>query len=113
MIRISFKYNTDGAPVGIRCDGHAGFARFGKDIVCAAVSVLVINTMNSIEAFTEDEFTGEVNEKKGHVVFELADSCSEEAKLLMRSLELGIRDIYEEHSRYISLIDWEVKSCSE
>ena len=27
----------------------------GQDIVCAAVSVLVINTMNSIERFTDDE----------------------------------------------------------
>ena len=28
----------------------------GEDIVCAAVSVLVINTLNSIERFTDDEY---------------------------------------------------------
>ena len=31
----------------------------GQDIVCAAVSVLIINTVNSLEAFTEDEVSGE------------------------------------------------------
>ena len=34
--------------VGVTVDGHAGFAEAGQDIVCAAVSVLVINTFNSI-----------------------------------------------------------------
>ena len=36
--------------------GHAGYAEPGQDIVCAAVSALVINTINAIEAFTEDDF---------------------------------------------------------
>ena len=35
--------------------GHAGYDDIGKDIVCAAVSVLVINTLNSIERFTDDK----------------------------------------------------------
>lgn len=108
MIQIAFKYNEASEPVGIRCEGHAGFAKFGKDIVCAAVSALVINTINSVEELTDDKFTGESNEKKGYILFVLADSCSSEAKLLMRSLELGIREIFKDNSRFISLIDWEV-----
>lgn len=111
MIRISFKYDSEGCPIGISCDGHAGFARKGHDIVCASVSALVINTINSVEEFTDDDFTGESNEKEAHILFVLSDSCSNEAKLLMKSLELGIRSIYEDNSRFISLIDWEVKSC--
>ena len=111
MIRISFKYDQDKIPTGVWCFGHAEAAAHGKDIVCAAVSALVINTCNSIEALTEDNFTGESNEKKGYLLFELAEPCSDESKLLMRSLELGIRDIQKDNRRYISFIDWEVKSC--
>ncbi len=111
MIRISFKYDPDNNPTGVWCLGHAGAAAHGKDIVCAAVSALVINTCNSIEALTEDNFSGESNEQKGYLLFELAEPCSEESKLLMRSLELGIRDIQKDNRRYISFIDWEVKSC--
>ena len=36
----------------IECNGHAGFADYGNDIVCAAVSVLTINLINSIDNFT-------------------------------------------------------------
>ncbi len=111
MIRISFRYDNDGVPTGIWCSGHAGAGRLGKDIVCAAVSALVINTVNSIENFTEDRFTGESNEKKGYLIFELEDPCSDGAKLLMRSLEFGLRDIQKDNKRFISFIDWEVKSC--
>ena len=41
---------------GFRIEGHAGYAKHGKDIVCAAVSALVMNTMNSIHSFTSDVF---------------------------------------------------------
>ena len=31
------------------CNGHAGYAKASEDIVCAAISMLVINMINSIE----------------------------------------------------------------
>ncbi|MFR1298730.1 MAG: ribosomal-processing cysteine protease Prp [Blautia massiliensis (ex Durand et al. 2017)] len=34
--------------------GHAGYAEAGQDIVCAAVSALIITTVNSLEKFTDD-----------------------------------------------------------
>ena len=41
--------------MGFDVSGHAGYSEAGSDIVCAAVSALVINAVNSIEKFTEDE----------------------------------------------------------
>ena len=35
--------------------GHAGYAEAGQDIVCAAVSALIITTVNSLEKFTDDK----------------------------------------------------------
>ena len=34
-----------------------GYSEAGSDVVCAAVSVLVINTLNSIERFTSDKIS--------------------------------------------------------
>lgn len=108
MIQISFKYDSASDPIGIRCSGHAGYARSGKDIICAAVSVLVINTINSVEKFTDTKFVLETNEKKGYIYF-LLESPDEAGKLLMKSLELGIQDIIADNGKnYIQLIDWEV-----
>ena len=40
---------------GFLCEGHAGYAEEGYDIICSAVSALTVNTINSIETLTEDE----------------------------------------------------------
>ena len=37
---------------GFLCEGHAGYAQEGYDIICSAVSVLTVNAVNSIEQFT-------------------------------------------------------------
>ncbi len=86
---------------GFRCQGHAGYAGEGFDIVCAAVSVLTVNTVNSIEAFTEDTFSGE--EKDGFVSCMLTGSVSRETALLMDSLVLGLTDIAENYDNYMQL----------
>ena len=109
MIRISFKYDADGVPIAFRMDGHAGFARKGKDIVCAAVSVLAINTVNSVECFTDDEFTLDTDDERGYMCFSFDKEPSGEARLLLKSFELGIRGIVEEYgNRFIKLVEWEV-----
>lgn len=86
-------------------EGHAGFAAYGNDIVCAAVSVLVINTINSIEAFTEDTFENAVHQEKDVVTFGLTSNpVSEKAELLLESLVLGLTSIAEEYGKkYIRL----------
>ena len=40
--------------------GHAGFADYGKDIVCAAVSSVVITTVEAIACF--DEYAIDINQ---------------------------------------------------
>ena len=49
--------------------GHAGYDEYGKDIVCAAVSVLTVNMANSVEKFTDDSFKGSVDEKTGQFIY--------------------------------------------
>ena len=63
MIDVTLFQNDSGDYVGFRMTGHAEYAEYGSDIVCAAVSVLVINTINSVEKFTDDEFNSAVHEE--------------------------------------------------
>ena len=46
----------------------------GQDIVCAAVSVLVINTVNSIERFTDDKTSCISDEDTGNIEFRFHES---------------------------------------
>ena len=52
---------------GFQTEGHAEYADPGQDIVCAAVSVLIINTMNAIELYTEDAFSVFSDEETGMI----------------------------------------------
>ena len=82
--------------------GHAGYAEAGQDIVCAAVSALIINTVNSLEKFTDDKF--EVHEKDGFVSIHFRNNLSERAMLLMDSLLLGLTEIAGSYNnRYLTV----------
>ncbi len=82
--------------------GHAGYAEAGQDIVCAAVSALVITTVNSLERFTDDKF--EVQENEGFVSIHFKESLSERGMLLMDSLLLGLTEIAGSYNnRYLTV----------
>ncbi|HBA97881.1 MAG TPA: ribosomal-processing cysteine protease Prp [Lachnospiraceae bacterium] len=105
MIKVIVYQNHDGVFCGFRMKGHAGFAAYGSDIVCSAVSVLVINTMNSIEHFTDDRFKGAVHEKKDVVSFDIISRpVSADAALLLNSLVLGLNAIQSKYgNKYIQI----------
>jgi uncharacterized protein YsxB (DUF464 family) len=90
MITITVK-KRNGVYESFESRGHAGYAQEGEDIICAAVSALIINTVNSIESFTEDAL--DVAEDDGYVSFHFVKGCGERSMLLMDSLLLGLTQI--------------------
>lgn len=92
----------------IDLSGHAGYAVSGVDgqeLVCAAVSALVLNMANSVEHFTKDRFEADMEEESGDFNFRFTDeSVSPEAALLMNSLVFGLLDIEETYGEpYIKI----------
>ena len=65
MTKITIYRNENREVERFSCTGHAGYAEYGNDIVCASISVLVINTINSIETFTSTDFICEAEEGVG------------------------------------------------
>ena len=103
MIEVTFD-KKNGKLTGFTFDGHAGYAEYGKDIVCAGVSSLVLNTINSIECFCKDDkFTLDTKEDGGFIAFSLLKDPSKEASLLLNSLELGMKSIKESYKEHICL----------
>ncbi len=86
--------------------GHAGYAKSGEDIVCSAVSVLTLNTVNAIEQFTEIPFRVEADEKKGgflKILFPLEGMADHDTQLLLKTLEMGLSAIETEYNQYLTL----------
>ena len=107
MTKVTFYQNSENQCVGFTSEDHAGYAQEGEDIVCAGISALVINTVNSIEAFTEDEFSGEQGD--GSLTCTFPEPLSEKAALLMDSMVLGLTDIQKSYGKpYIRIVFKEV-----
>ncbi|KAI4444267.1 ribosomal-processing cysteine protease Prp [Schaedlerella arabinosiphila] len=104
MIRITIYVNEHHVYTGFDVKGHAEFSDPGKDVVCAAVSMLVINTMNAMEAFTEDETSHVSDEEEGTIEFRFRRRPSHDADLLINTMILGLESL-EENSEYEPYID--------
>jgi ribosomal protein len=96
----------DGKYTGLKVSGHAEFEEEGKDIVCAAVSVLTMNLSNSLEQFCDDKFTVDCSD--GLFCLVLHDR-SEKSGVLLDSCILGLMDIGEGYSEFIKINLQEVK----
>ena len=103
MTKVTIYKNDMNECVGFRAYGHAGYDEEGQDVVCAAISVLTINTMNSIEAFTDEEFYTSSNEEEGYIENRVSDRPSKEATLLLNSMVLGLESMVENYDDYIDL----------
>ncbi len=86
---------------GITVDGHAGYAEHGKDIVCAGVSMLMQNLINSIEAFTKDVISYKVAPAQIHIDY---GNLSEQSKLLIDSFFIGVSEIQRAYPDYVQVI---------
>lgn len=104
MIKVNVLSDSEGKTRSIELKGHAGYAKYGKDIICASVSSLTLNLANSVEKFTDDRFDAEVEEETGYFKFSFTGNISPESKLLMNSLILGLKNIVESYGeKYIKI----------
>ena len=53
MIKVRIRRNNE-LIESIKCNGHAGYADYGKDIVCASFSTMIITTINAILTIDEN-----------------------------------------------------------
>lgn len=85
----------------ITIEGHAGYAESGKDIVCAAVSILTWNLIKSVKALTMDSMEFEITSGHMHIVFK---NLSERGKVLVDSFFIGISEIINAYGdKYVQL----------
>lgn len=112
MIDAVLYEDSNGELIGFKVKGHAGYAKKGKDIVCAGVSALVLTTIESLNRFLSCQPLLEVPEeaeRKGsqgfYVKVELSGSLTEEdrkaAKIILGTLEIGLKMTASEYGRYI------------
>ena len=104
MISATLYLGEDGY-TACRITGHSGQAEAGRDIVCAAVSILGCTCVNSLESVcgiiplvTEND--------AGVLSFQLPEINPEEnekAQILMGALKQGLTDLADAYPRNVTL----------
>lgn len=94
--------------VGFRVQGHAGFAVEGQDIVCAAVSVLAYNTINSCERFANVSL--DVRDQGDALTCRLPAHPSESVRLLINSLFYGIEQVGEQYPEFVRMQSMDISN---
>ncbi len=95
MIRVTVTKHH-GSYTGLMCDGHAGFAEYGNDIVCAACSMLVINTINALDAITHTRMEV-VSEESGHLEVTFLQELNDREMVLLDTMILGLTQVRKEY----------------
>ncbi len=90
-------YKSNNSYKGFRCTGHAGYAASGSDIVCASISVLVINTLNAIEKFANERM--DVTTKNGMIECHFPNEINDKTILLLDTMVLGLKDIEKNYGK--------------
>ena len=102
MINVTFTIEKEDY-IKITTSGHALFAEAGNDIVCSAVSALVINTINSIDQFTNCNLSVYMDQEDGIIDCDI-DSPNADSNLLVKSLILGLEGIIKSYSdKYLQI----------
>ena len=106
MTHITIYTNQENAFIGFSCEGHAGYADVGEDIVCAGISTLVINTINSIEALTATQILADADQEDGAIDVNFPSGCDRQARLLVDAMILGLQGIQTNYGKKFLTLDF-------
>ena len=106
MTHITIYRNQASAFTGFCCDGHAGYADAGEDIVCAGISTLVINTINAIDTLTVTQSLADADETEGTIDVNFPSACDDQAKLLVDAMILGLQGIQTNYGKKFLTLDF-------
>ena len=106
MIHAVFERAEDGELRRAEITGHAASGEYGFDVVCASVSTLAINFVNSVEKFAGYEPNLELNEiEGGYLKVEIPQNIPshqrEMTQLFFESFFLGMANLSEDSSEFV------------
>jgi len=111
MTNVIF-FKKDGYYTGFTVSGHAMFNQKGKDIVCAAISVLTINTINALDEINHESMDVDMDENKGLLKMVLLSHKEESSQTLMKTLVLGLESIQKEYGRKYCKVDYKEEDAN-
>ena len=88
--------------------GHADYAKKGQpDILCAAISALVIGTINSLEELAGERMTVKTDEATGFIRCNFESSLQEKSSFLLDSMVFSLENLSREYGAEYLQVNYE------
>ena len=112
MTTITIRKDENNAYRGFICMGHAEYAKkhifFREpDILCSAISVLVIGTINSLEELAGEKLTVSTNEETGFIKCDFESELQEKSVFLMDSMVFSLENLSREYGEQYLQVKFE------
>lgn len=89
----------------VEIKGHAGFAKYGKDIVCSAVSSIACTALLGLIEFSTRKV--EYVKEEGYLIFTVPEAQTPEEEMktdaILRTMELGLRDVQKGYKAFVKM----------
>lgn len=99
MTKITITTDS-GKTVRIKADGHAGYAKHGEDIVCSAISVLMLTGDRALSKIANHDTT-EISE--GVIILDISSVENNKAETILETIRIGLEGIVTSYGQYISI----------
>lgn len=107
MIRVTIEQTPTKDIVSFTMTGHANFAEYGSDIVCAGVSAVAFGALNAVEALTSVHLDvvqgGDGGYLHCQVPNELTEEKMAEVQLLLKGMVVALESIERAYGDYIKI----------
>ncbi len=105
MISININRDQEGNIISFSGQGHAEYAEYGTDIVCAAVSAIMQTAAIGLDNHLNLNFDIEIND--GWLSCQLTSELAQqkEVRAILETMFLGLKSTEESYQKYLKVIE--------
>ncbi|WP_342276910.1 ribosomal-processing cysteine protease Prp [Spiroplasma endosymbiont of Nebria brevicollis] len=100
MVKVTCNYQNNNIDE-VTITGHANFLQLGTDIVCAAVSAIVIGTLNALDQM-EKKTIKVINNKSGFVKIKVIISTNDN-QVMLKTMLWQLKTISAQYTQYLKI----------
>jgi len=109
MISITILRDKEGLIQEFNVKGHAGYAKHGSDIVCAAVSAVAYSAVGALEELAGiKNYSENDGYMKCNVPSDISSQSKYNAQIILETMAIGFKQIEYSYKTYVSVLDKEV-----
>lgn len=101
MTKVNVVQDSNDIIVNIHINDHAGFAEYGNDIVCAAISSIIFGTLNALVHYGCNQKQIIVDDSKASIHISLNDE--NDLQVVAQTMLIQLQTIQESYPDYIKI----------